>query len=80
VLALSSSTDPVPRASLREMTPALAASYAAKTDKTLSRDLNALVDMDLIRRTAEGYVSRREKILAFLPARAEPVLERSNLD
>ena len=49
------------------LTPRLAEAYATKTDKTLSRDLNTLQEMDLVRRDPEGVVANKEKILAFLP-------------
>jgi hypothetical protein len=45
------------------------APYTRKTPKTLSRDSNALVDMGLLERSAEGYRARMETILAFLPLR-----------
>ena len=41
--------------------------YQGKTRKTLSRDLNRLVDMGLIERTPDGIRPKREIILAFLP-------------
>jgi Fic family protein len=59
---------PVPRRELPNMSPQLAVTYAGK-DKTLSRDLNALERMGLVRRSGDGYEPCREVILAFLPAR-----------
>ena len=53
-----------------ELTPGLAREYAGRTSKTLSRDLNALADMNLIRRERRQVKANRELILAFLPARA----------
>lgn len=47
----------------------LADAYRDKTDKTLTRDLNALIALDLIKRTTDGYVANRELIQAFLPKR-----------
>ena len=67
VLDLSEQLKPMRRQQLRRLTPRLAEAYATKTDKTLSRDLNALEKMDLVRRSPEGVVANREKILAFLP-------------
>jgi cell filamentation protein, protein adenylyltransferase len=50
------------------MTPELAEAYRG-TERTLSRDLNALVGMGLVRRVRGGYVPERQQILAFQPLR-----------
>lgn len=68
-LDLSPYDNPVSRQDLRELTPRLARAYAGKTDKTLSRDINALLTKDLIRREEGGWLSNKERILAFLPTR-----------
>jgi len=57
----------VPRSRLRLLTPELAALYSTKTDKTLTRDLNAVLDMGLIERRREGYVPASDIVLAFAP-------------
>ena len=54
---------------ISELTPRLAKAYAAKTTKTVQRDLNALVEMGLITRDGRKVRARREVILAFLPLR-----------
>ena len=73
VLDLSAQAGPVPLAKLTEISPRVAREYAGKTAKTLVRDVNALVRMDLLARDAGGgYQSRKERILAFLPAKASP--------
>ena len=54
---------------ITELTPRLAKAYAAKTSKTVQRDLNALVEMGLIVRDGRKIRARREVILAFLPLR-----------
>lgn len=72
VLDLSELNEPVPLAKLREISPRIAAAYAKKTLKTLSRDLSALIKMGLIEQTSEGYRSKIEMILAFLPLRRNP--------
>ncbi len=69
VLDLSMKSEPVQRSSLRDMSPRIASAYATKTDMTLTRDLNELLRMGLIRKTPKGWVARRETILAFLPPR-----------
>ncbi len=64
-------------ASIRELTPALAAAYASKSDRTISRDLNALVGMNLLKREGDGYRSNSDILFAFfadvrpLPSLAE---------
>ena len=67
LLALSESDDPVPTNRLRRLTPELAEMYAKKTAKTLTRDINHLVEMELAVRDEKGVRARREIILAFLP-------------
>ena len=52
------------------ITPRLAKEYAQKTSKTLSRDINELLEMHLIQRTDKKVRANRNLILAFLPARA----------
>jgi len=56
---------PIPR--LRRLTPELAELYARKTTKTLTRDVNRIVEMGLAERVDAGLRARREVILAFLP-------------
>ncbi len=67
VLDLSKRFDPVPRSELRDLSPKVALAYADRGDKTLTRDLNALVKRDLIVSAKGGYRPRREKILSLLP-------------
>lgn len=71
VLSLSSQPSPVQRSNLTSLSPAVARSYAVKTDKTLTRDLNTLEKQGLIERTPEGYRARVEIVLAFLPRRVK---------
>ena len=67
LLDLSERAEPIPFGKLRELSPRVATAYATKTDKTLSRDLKALIEMGLLEATATGYRPARETILAFLP-------------
>ena len=53
-----------------ELSPRLAREYSSKTPKTLSRDINAVVDMGLVERDGRKVRARKGMILAFLPARA----------
>ncbi len=71
VLDLSKQPEPLPLGKLTEISPRIAAAYARKTGKTLSRDLTALLQMNLLQRDNDGkYKARKEVILAFLPPRA----------
>lgn len=67
VLALSKFKLPVAKGNLRRITPEIAEAYASKTDKTLSRDLNALEQKGLIVKSKDGYRAAMETIIAFLP-------------
>lgn len=62
---------PVVAATIRELTPALAAAYATRSDRTISRDLNALTGMNLLKRDDDGYRSNSEVLFAFF-ANARP--------
>ncbi|MBN1868676.1 Fic family protein [Candidatus Sumerlaeota bacterium] len=55
---------------LPELTPRLAREYAKKTQKTLSRDLNDLIQMGLVQRRGSKVRANKGLILAFLPERA----------
>jgi Fic family protein len=77
VLDLSEQLEPVPFPLLSELSPRIAKAYARMTPKTLTRDINALVEMGLVVREKAGYRARKEAILAFLPPKAE--VEQSNL-
>lgn len=65
--------DAVPVNSIRHVSPRIAEEYAGKGQKTVSRDLNELAAMGLIRRVGKGgrlVVANRATIRAFLPVRA----------
>ncbi len=61
---------PVPRGQLRRLSPALAEAYAKKTERTLTRDLNALEKMGLIVRSERGWLPDSDSVLAFMPPQA----------
>lgn len=68
LVVLSLPTDRgVRRAEIRRLTPDLAEMYAGKTDKTLSRDVNRLHELGLIRRQGNLWWSRIDLIDAFMP-------------
>ena len=52
--------------------PRVAADYAGKGEKALSRDINVLKNLGLLRREGRAYLANRDVILAFLPPKVEP--------
>lgn len=52
----------VPRRELSSLTPPLAAAYATKTEKTLTRDLNAIAALGLLRREGNAWAPAAEAI------------------
>ena len=66
--------EPIAKRAILELTPRLAAAYAAKTEKTLTRDLNAIRDLGLLRQEARGWVPTDEQIQHLRPPAADGVL------
>lgn len=70
----------VPRNEVTQISPRVALEFARKSEKTVSRDLDALVESGLLRREEGRYKAARETILAFLPPTcpppANPITER----
>ena len=58
---------PVSRSEVRNLHPELAAAYAIKTEKTVTRDLNALVGLSLLRKDRHGFVPTYEQIQGLQP-------------
>jgi Fic/DOC family len=58
-----------PISALTRLTPGLAAHYATKTHKTLTRDINALQEAGLIVRQGAAIRPNLERMFAFLPLR-----------
>jgi Fic family protein len=69
----------VARAEIPVLDPRLARAYAQKTSKTLTRDLNAIREMDLIERRPGGYRARKDIIHGFQPERIDGVLESESM-
>jgi cell filamentation protein, protein adenylyltransferase len=67
VLDLSKRDGPVLRSEIRELSPKVAVAYAERGDKTLTRDLNALINRGLIEQGPDGYLPLRGKILTMMP-------------
>lgn len=57
----------VRRSEIRRLTPELAEMYAGKTDKTLTRDVNRLQELGLLRRSGNLLYSCIDQMDAFLP-------------
>lgn len=70
-LAISRHEEPVPKGEIRKLSPELAEEYKGKTTKTISRDLNYLLENNLIVRTTKGFRAKKETILAFLPVQKQ---------
>lgn len=70
IVDLSDRVEPVPIAEVRRVSPRMAEAYATKGDKTLTRDLNKLLEMGLIERTPAGIRAKIETMMAFLPPTA----------
>lgn len=68
VKTLSRLQEPIKLHMIMELNPKLVNEYSGKS-KTLARDVNALIDMELIERTPKGIRARIEHIYAFLPPR-----------
>ena len=56
------------------LTPRLAAAYAQKTGKTLTRDLNAIVNLELIREVDSRWIPKIELLRELSPASRHGVL------
>jgi hypothetical protein len=67
VLDMAQGNTPIPLAQVRHVSPRVTEAYASKTDKTVQRDVNALINMGLVERTSQGIRVKREIVLAFLP-------------
>ena len=72
VLALSQSKQEVRTGELPNLNADLAREYARVTRRTLLRDVDSLLQLDLLARGPNGVRANRERILAFLPWRNEP--------
>ncbi len=65
---------PTPRAGITHVSARVAEAYAGKGSKTVTRDLNRLLEMELIlRRGREGFVSNPSLLRAFQPRTAVTV-------
>lgn len=67
VIAMSERGGNLRASEIRELSPKIAAQYAPKTAKTLSRDLNRLERLGLVRRDGDRYRANVAMMRAFLP-------------
>lgn len=70
-LALTDLEQPVPRTELRRLNPAVTELYATKTDKTLTRDINWLLEEKLIVKRKGRFLARVDRMRGFRPPRAK---------
>ena len=69
VLALSNAGGPVEAKAIRKLSAEIALAYHHKTDKTLSRDINALIGEGLVRRAGGKVEANVEQTLNLFPRR-----------
>lgn len=73
IIATRLGEDAVPAQLLMLTIPELVSLYANKTKKTVSRDLNTLVRLELLSRSEDGYRARFERVMRFLPRKAQQI-------
>lgn len=56
---------PIKKGEIRDLTPAVSRAYSQKTDRTIQRDLNELVKMQLLKRDATGYKPNINILMGF---------------
>ena len=59
----------VSQSGIRRINADIAELYSGKTAKTVVRDVNALIEMGLVKRDGRMVVAKTEAIRAFLPVR-----------
>lgn len=77
LLELSWLDEPAKKREIRTISPKMEEAYRDKTDKTITRDLNALIKEGLLEKGDDGYMARTEIILGFLPARRRSRLNQN---
>jgi Fic family protein len=65
---------PISKRAIPDLSPRLAAAYATKTEKTLSRDLNAIKKLGLLRSGPTGWIPADEAIRGLRPPAVDGVL------
>jgi hypothetical protein len=72
--ASGESGNPIPKRAISDLTPRLAGAYATKTEKTLSRDLNEIKRLGLLKQEPDGWVPADESIRGLQPPAIDGVL------
>ena len=57
---------PIRKKEIRDLTPAVSRAYSQKTERTIQRDLNELVKMELLKRDAAGYKPNTDILMGLL--------------
>jgi Fic family protein len=65
---------PISKRAIPDLSPRLAAAYATKTEKTLSRDLNAIKKLGLLRSSPTGWIPADEAIRGLRPPAVDGIL------
>jgi len=73
ILELSRQKAPVPEDKLLSMGPGMLTEYRNKTQKTITRDINELLKLDIIEKVKDGYQAKKSKKMAFMPVKANPL-------
>jgi len=66
-IALSAHGGIVAKDAIRSLNPEISNEYSYRGEKTISRDLNALVNMKIVEKSPDGYRAKKETVLQFLP-------------
>jgi Fic family protein len=69
-LGISKAPQPVRPSEMRHLSPQLAEEYANRAERTVYRDIDALLEMQLIEKTPDGFAPAKEQLLGFLPVAA----------
>ncbi|HVQ60212.1 MAG TPA: Fic family protein [Solirubrobacterales bacterium] len=69
-LGISEATEPVRPTDMRRLSPKLAEEYAGKAERTVYRDVEALLEMNLIEKVEGGFSPAKGQLLGFLPLAA----------
>jgi len=57
---------------IRRVSPKVAEHYSRKSRRTIQRDIEFLVEKDLVEKRQGGYLPNRETLFEFLPTRVIP--------
>ena len=72
LLDLSWLGEPVRKARIRTVSPRIEEAYRDKTDKTVTRDVNWLIQQELLIQSKDGYLANTDIIFGFKPRSSRP--------